>query len=406
VSGIAGRAEGPEGNPPLIVRDQPGLILRRRAGGRDDERDPVRSIAHILRATFILGGICLTLWVLSGAVITLMLAVILAVLLRGLGRWFSRHTGIGATASVLLVFLALVVAIFGLGYWAGPRFVSEGEQLWTRLSGGLGYLSNLFGYHDLNGLSGAAGNAAGDPRGVSGSAAKLVTGHATMITGLLRLVASSFVGLLAAILVIVATGVYLAISPDIYVNGVSHLTPVWYQDRTREILRQMGEAMQGWMLGQLIDMVIVGVIVGVGLGLSGTPLSYVLGIIAGVLTFIPYFGTIISAVPALIVALTVGLEQVIIVIGVFLVAHAVEGYLVSPFVQRRTVHLPPALTLVSFVVMVAIFNIFGVLIATPLMACIMVGVTRIYVEDILGDPAGKHLHVKSRWYWFTPPDEA
>jgi hypothetical protein len=57
------------------------------------------------------------------------------------------------------------------------------------------------------------------------------------------------------------------------------------------------------------------------------------------------------------------------------------------------------------VILVAVFNIFGVLVATPLMAVIMVGIARVYVEDILGDPAGKRLTVRSRWYWFTPPDE-
>ena len=107
--------------------------------------------------------------------------------------------------------------------------------------------------------------------------------------------------------------------------------------------------------------------------------------------------------PALIVGLTNGLSGAIWVIAVFTVAHVIEGYVVAPFVQRRTVHLPPALTLFSFVIMVALFNIFGVLIATPLMACIMVAVTRIYVEDILGDPAGRQLQVKARWYWFSPP---
>ncbi len=54
---------------------------------------------------------------------------------------------------------------------------------------------------------------------------------------------------------------------------------------------------------------------------------------------------------------------------------------------------------------VAIFNILGLLIATPLMACIMVGVARVYVEDVLGDPAGRRLSIRSQWYWFARPDE-
>ncbi len=356
-------------------------------------RDPVRTIAHILRATVIILGLCALLWVLSSAFVTIILAVLLAVLLRGLARELHYYTRLNMTASVLVIFLILVLAVCGLGYWAGPRFASEGQQLWAQVSGGLGNLSDMFGFH--NGVEGSGGG---------GGAAQVIGGRSALITGVLKTVASSAVGLLAAILVIIATGVYLALSPETYISGVAHLTPVWYQQRTREIMIEMGYAMQGWMLGQLIDMVVVGVIVAVGLNLVGTPLAGVLAVVAGICTFIPYFGTIISAIPAIIVALTVGITEVVWVIGVFVVAHVVEGYVTAPFVQRRTVHLPPALTLLSFVLLVAVFNIFGVLIATPLMACIMVGVARVYVEDILGDPAGRQLKVRARWYWFTPPD--
>jgi predicted PurR-regulated permease PerM len=355
-------------------------------------RDPVRTIAHILRATVIIIGLCALLWILSSAFIVIVLSIILAVLLRGFGNAIHNYTRLNITAAVLLAFFLLVVFLCGLGYWAGPRFATEGQQLWNEVSNGLGNISNLFGAHNGTGPGGA------------GAVINVAKGHGAVITGMIKIVASSTIGFLAAILVIVATGVYLAISPQMYIDGIAHLTPVWYQDRTREILIEMGLAMRGWMLGQLIDMIVVGVVVGVGLDLVGTPLAWVIAVVAGLLTFIPYFGTIISAIPAIIVALTVGVNEVIWVIAVFTAAHVVEGYVVSPFVQRRTVHLPPALTLLSFVVLVAIFNLFGVLIATPLMAALMVGITRVYVEDILGDPAGKRLTVRARWYWFTPPD--
>jgi predicted PurR-regulated permease PerM len=322
--------------------------------------------------------------------------VLLAVLLRALGRALHHYTRLNITVAVLLVFFALIIVLCGLGYWAGPRFAREGQQLWNEVSGSLGNISNLFGAH---------GSAGGSGSGGAGSVLSVAKGHSAVITGLIKTVASSTIGFLAAILVIVATGVYLALSPQMYINGVVHLTPVWYQNRARAILIEMGLAMQGWMLGQLIDMIVVGVVVGVGLVLVGTPLAGVLAVVAGVCTFIPYFGTIISAIPAVIVALTVGVSEVIWVVGVFVAAHVIEGYVVAPFVQRRTVHLPPALTLLSFVVLVAIFNIFGVLIATPLMAALMVGITRVYVEDILGDQAGKQFTVRAHWYWFTPPDE-
>ncbi len=392
-------ARGLSGKPYSSAREHPDAREQPHPAmqpGAAAVRDPIRTIAHILRATVIIVGLCALLWALADAFVVIILAVILATLLSGLGKEVQHYTGLGNTAAVLLVFLALVLLVCGLGYWSGPKFANEAQQLWNQVSGSLGSLEKMVG---LGGQTGGAGGSA-----TGGDVAKMTAGNNAMVTGLARTVASSVIGLLAAILVIVASGVYLALAPDMYINGIAHLTPVWYQDRTRAILVEMGHAMQGWMLGQLIDMIIVGVIVGVGLSLIGIPLAFVLGVVAGIFTFVPYFGTIISAVPALIVGLTVSMHDFVFGIGVFVVAHVVEGYLVAPFVQRRTVHLPPALTLASMVVLVAIFNILGVLIATPLMACIMVLVTRVYVEDVLGDPAGKQLSVRSHWYWFTPPD--
>lgn len=362
---------------------------------RTEARDPVRTIARILRATFIVVGLAMLLWALADAFVTIILAVFLAVLLRGLGNSASRHVPLSPAASSVIIFLLLLLGVFGLGYWVAPHLVAEGENLWSKVSSELGSLSALFGSP-----GGAAANG-----GDSGSIAHVISGHTGVIGGLLKTVGTSFVGLLAATLVILAMGAYMAIDPDIYVNGVSHFTPVWYQKRARKIMREMGQAVRGWMLGQLVDMIVVGVIVAIGLWMVGSPLAAILAILAGILTFVPYFGTIISAIPAIIVGLSVSLTEAIWIIGVFIVAHIVEGYVIAPFVQKRTVRLPPALTLVSFVIMVALFGIFAVLIATPLMACLMVGVARIYVEDILDDPAGKALSVSSRWYWFKPPDD-
>ena len=204
---------------------------------------------------------------------------------------------------------------------------------------------------------------------------------------------------------IVATAVYFAIAPAVYVGGMVHLVPIWYQPRARGIILEMGGTMQGWLLGQLIDMIVVGVLAGLGLYLLQAPLALALGVLAGLFTFIPYFGTIIAGVLGAVVGLAVSLDETLWIVGLFLVCHGIEGYLVSPFVQRRTVHLPPALTLLSMVVLTAFFGLLGVLVATPLIAVLMVGVTRVYVEDVLGDrDAGAKLTVRSRWVWFTPPE--
>lgn len=254
----------------------PGHVLTPAHVGDAAARAPLRTIAHILRATVIIVGLCVALWALADAFVTIILAILFAVMLRGLGSALSRRTHLPASASVLVVFLLLIVAICGLGYWAGPRFISEGEQLWNQVSSSFGNISTQF-LHLGSGKSGQSNPVAALTSG----------GGPETITNLLRFVATSAMGFCAAVLVIVATGVYLAVSPDMYVNGVSHLTPLWYQTRARQVLIEMGEAVRGWMLGQLIDMIVVGLVVAAGLTIAGTPLAGVLAIVAGVCTSSP-----------------------------------------------------------------------------------------------------------------------
>ena len=337
-----------------------------------------------MRACAILVGVAVLLWALSDAVLIIFLAILLAILLRGLAQELARFTRMNVTVAVLLVSLTLVVLVCGLSWWVGPKFVGEAQQLWGQLSQRFGSVRQMLGGVGLGGGE---------------------SGHVSVMPHMVELVASSTLGFLSALLVIVATAVYFAIAPDVYVSGMVHLVPTWYQPRARSIILEMGGTMQGWLLGQLIDMIVVGVLAGFGLYALQAPLALALGVLAGLFTFIPYFGTIIAGVLGAVVGLTVSLNETLWIVGLFLVCHAIEGYLVSPFVQRRTVHLPPALTLLSMVVLTAFFGLLGVLVATPLIAVLRVGVTRVYVEDVLGDrDAGAKLTVRSRWYWFTRPE--
>jgi len=347
-------------------------------------RDPLHSIAHILRTVCIVVAVGALLWVMADAVLVIFLAVLIAAVLRGLGTALARRAGIGVTLAVVAVFFLLVAAIAGGAWVIGPHLAEEAQQLWSQLSRQIGTFQQAL--HRL-GLGSLIGGSVGE------------------LPQMARLVASSALGFVAAVLVILATALYFAVAPGTYIDGTIRLVPIWYRGRARQIIREMDITLQGWLLGQLIDMAIVALLVGGGLGLLGVPLAMVLAVIAGLFTFVPYFGTIASMVPALLVALTQGLRQALWVLLLFLVAHGVEGYLVSPFVQRRTVRLPPALTVLAMVLLTSVFGLSGVLIATPLVAVLMVGVTRVYVEDILGDhTVGQDPICGTGWYWFTPKE--
>ena len=120
--------------------------------------------------------------------------------------------------------------------------------------------------------------------------------------------------------------------------------------------------------------------------MMGVPLVLTLGLITGIMEMIPYLGAWVSAVPAALIALqALGPWYCGMVLLLFLALHIFEGYLIAPLVQRRAMHLPPALTLVAQVLLGQLMGALGLLIAAPLTVTVVVLVKKLYVEYALGD---------------------
>ena len=141
-----------------------------------------------------------------------------------------------------------------------------------------------------------------------------------------------------------------------------------------------------WLLGILFDMTVVGIFVGVGLWILRVPLALALGIISGLLTFVPTFGLLISLVPAVLISLaSTGVRTTILVVLLYLAAHAIESYLFAPLVQKKAVSLPPVITIMSLFAFGIVFGAVGLIVATPLTATLLAFIRIVYVENLLGD---------------------
>jgi predicted PurR-regulated permease PerM len=132
-------------------------------------------------------------------------------------------------------------------------------------------------------------------------------------------------------------------------------------------------------------MAVVGVATTAGLWLLGVPFALALGVVAFVLDFVPYIGPILSAVPAILVAMTLGPMEALYVGLLYFGVQSLESYLLTPLVQQRAVQLPPALTILSQVLLGLLLGGFGLALATPLTAVGVVLVRELYVEDVLED---------------------
>jgi predicted PurR-regulated permease PerM len=139
------------------------------------------------------------------------------------------------------------------------------------------------------------------------------------------------------------------------------------------------------VLGRLFSMVALGILTALGLWALGVPAAVALGLFAALLTFVPYIGAFVAALPAVLLAAAVKPILALYVAGLYLAIHIIEGYVLVPLVQRRAAHLPPALILAAQLILGLLAGIFGLLLAPPLLAAIVVLVRDIYVEDTLGD---------------------
>jgi predicted PurR-regulated permease PerM len=191
---------------------------------------------------------------------------------------------------------------------------------------------------------------------------------------------ASFVG---AIVIILFVALFVAISPRLYREGFLRLLPPSRRDHGRDVLRELSATLRQWALARLTAMVVVGVVVGVSLGVIGVRAAILLGVIAGLLELIPFFGPIASAIPAIGMALLDSPRQAVIVAILFLVVQQLEGNLLTPLLLERRVDVPPLLTVIVVPAMTVVLGVIGALVAEPLIAMVMLLVRRLWVEDYL-----------------------
>jgi predicted PurR-regulated permease PerM len=182
------------------------------------------------------------------------------------------------------------------------------------------------------------------------------------------------------ILIITFGGLYLAAQPQLYVKGALSLFPPAQRPRAAQVGEAVADGLRRWLFGQFLAMLLVGTLTTVGLALIGVPSALALGIIAGVAEFVPIVGPIISMVPALIIALPEGVTTALYVALLYVVVQQVEGYVITPLVQRAVVSVPPVIVLFAIVAFGTALGPLGLLFATPLAAALMIAVQTLQVE--------------------------
>ncbi|MBA2548025.1 MAG: AI-2E family transporter [Burkholderiaceae bacterium] len=304
-------------------------------------------------------------------VLLIFASILVALMLHALSKPLAKRLGISEQIGLVIVVVLLVVSFTVIGWLIAPSIGEQVRELRAQLPATLQKLQQeLSRFAWLETLFDArTSSSAGEH-----AAASTVTGA---VSGTLAALGNT------AVVVVIA--LYLAFQPKPYINGLVRLFPVARRERAREVLYAMGETLRWWLIGKGLSMVLVGIAVFIGLTALGVPLAATLALIAALLDFIPNIGPLLAAVPAALFALLQGPAQALYVIALFVAIQSVEGYVLTPLIEQRTVSVPPALSLAALVVAGLLFGWLGLLLAAPATAALLVFVQMVYLQDTLGE---------------------
>jgi predicted PurR-regulated permease PerM len=199
--------------------------------------------------------------------------------------------------------------------------------------------------------------------------------------GRLTTAVGSAVGALTSAILIFVIAIFIAIEPRLYQRGVAWMLPVSGRDRFYATAERMGFTLRRLMAGRLVGMAVEGVGTWILLALGGVPMAALLGLITGLLAFIPNIGAIISGVLIVLAGFSVSTNAGLWAIAVYFIVQNVDGYLVVPYVARRTVDLAPALVLSAQLLFGALFGLMGLMLADPIVAMLKVALEQKSRDD-------------------------
>ena len=203
---------------------------------------------------------------------------------------------------------------------------------------------------------------------------------AIVVGGLKTKFVFAFVALIPMLVVFLS--LYLALDPQGYREGFLRLLPPDTRPRVRSALGASGVALRQWLVGQLGAMAAVGILTATGLWLAGVPLAIPLGILSGLLDFVPVVGPFVAAIPGVLIAFSRSPELALYALLVYVGVQFFEGHVIIPLAQKWAVALPPAIGLLGLVAFGIVFGPAGVLFAMPLTVVAVVLVRRLYVEPL------------------------
>jgi predicted PurR-regulated permease PerM len=332
-------------------------------------------------------------------VLVVLAAIVIASAIEPLIKWFEKYK-VRRLFSVIITYITVVLIFSGLLYFFVPPVLDEASSL---LSTAPKYLDSVTLWNPLNdaklidtgrvvggisdGLNGGKQILGGLSSGLTDTSsafgdviAKFKSLTANTSDGLINIASGIFGGVFSFILMIVLS-FYLAVQEGGVEKFLRIITPVKKEAYIIDLWKRSQRKIGYWMQGQLLLGIVVGVLVYLGLMVLGVQNALILAVLAGLLEIIPYFGPILSAIPAIMFGFVGGgVTMGLLVLGLFVIIQQFENHLIYPLVVKKVVGVSPIIVILALIVGAKLAGFLGILLSVPITSVIME-----FIDDVQKD---------------------
>jgi predicted PurR-regulated permease PerM len=343
-------------------------------------------------------------WYYAAAILLLFTGMLLGVGLNAMTNQLGRITRMPHPLRLVIVCLTLAVLLSGAGFLGGATIADQAKVLSDTIKS---QLVNVKSFLDRNGIdtsyfdfnNAPAATSAPDGTALTPSAtpshprqtnlpspSALASSGGAIVSQTLKLLLGT-VSAVGNVFIILFLGLAFAAQPSVYRAGLLFMAPAKYRDRATVIVDNISDTLERWLIAQILTMFAVFLVTWIGLAIIGIQSSFILGIQAGLLAFIPTVGAIIGGLIVVLASLASGWVAAASACVLFLGIHAMESYVLTPLIQRQALDIPPA-TLFAFQILLGIvFGLWGLALALPLMAIAKVMIDYFKADQPIDEPA-------------------
>jgi predicted PurR-regulated permease PerM len=333
--------------------------------------------AHVAYRAVVLAALLLVLGLLFRQLATLLLAVLMTIIIAiplSAGATRLERRGIPRPIGALVTLLAGVAVIAALLAAIIPVFIDQTNEFVDQVPG------------IVNDLEKSVADVTGDrPSEVGDKVQHYLRGYTNKperLIGPLTSIGINIAGVAGVLVLMLITAYYMAVRPEPLVNGALRLVPPGRREHARLVMERLRAVWIGWMQGVVFDMFISGTLLYIGLTLIGLDFAVVFAVLTALLVVIPYYGSILGAIPPTLFALTQSPGKALAVLGVYVLVQQIEGNVIIPVVMSRTTRLHPAVIAIGVLVVGRLFGLVGLFVAVPIISAVVILTEEIWVREI------------------------